>query len=278
MKYLKQLFKSPVLCLGLVCSGLPAAAMADAWNRKTEVVFSRPVEIPGVHLAGWGVLPAGTYVFKVMDSQANRHIVQIFSQDEKTIYATILAVPNERLRATGQTVMTFRERAAGQPEALRAWFYPGRTSGEEFVYPKTQAMSLAKTANTPVLFTPVEMPVEVAEPAKLVEDRVIADLQRAPVKALQPTGEEVELAQVVTLPAPQAAQDASRTQLAQATAPIPAPPAPASAPVVESQPVPAAPAPMLPETDSRLPSIAMIGFLVVGSALAVRSVRKRMYR
>lgn len=289
MKYLKQLFKSPVLCLGLVCSGLPGAATADAWNRKTEVVFSRPVEIPGVHLAGWGVLPAGTYVFKVMDSQANRHIVQIFSQDEKTIYATILAVPNERLQATGQTVITFRERAAGQPEALRAWFYPGRTSGEEFVYPKTQAMTLAKAANTPVLFTPAEMPVEVAEAAKLVEDRVIADLQRAPVKALQPTGEEVELAQVVTLPAPQAAQDASRSQLAQASAttseaapaavPASAPvPAPAPTPTVESQPAPAAPAPMLPETDSRLPSIAMIGFLVVGSALALRSVRKHIYR
>src|ERR1051326_8202586 len=120
---------------------------ADAWNRKTVVTFSAPVQIPGVRLDGWGVLPAGTYVFKILDSQSNRHIVQIFSEDELAVYATILAIPNYRLKATNKTVMTFRERAAGQPEALRAWFYPGRNWGEEFVYPKSKAMELAKSAN-----------------------------------------------------------------------------------------------------------------------------------
>ena len=58
------------------------AAKADEWNRKTTMTFSGPVEIPGVHLKGWGVLPAGTYVFKILDSQSDRHIVQIFSADE----------------------------------------------------------------------------------------------------------------------------------------------------------------------------------------------------
>ena len=52
-------------------------ARADDWNRKTVVTFSGPVEIPGVHLQGWGVLPAGSYVFKILDSQSDRHIVQI---------------------------------------------------------------------------------------------------------------------------------------------------------------------------------------------------------
>jgi len=131
------------------------AARADEWNRKTVVTFSGPVEIPGVHLAGWGVLPAVTYVFKILDSLSDRHIVQIFSKDELTIYATILAIPNYRLKATDKTVMTFRERPAGEPEALRAWFYPGKNWGEEFVYPKAMAIALAKAAKTPVLFTPV---------------------------------------------------------------------------------------------------------------------------
>src|ERR1039458_1854411 len=66
------------------------AAKADEWNRKTKITFSGPVEIPGVHLQGFAVLPAGTYVFKMLDSQSDRHIVQIFSADEKTVYATIL--------------------------------------------------------------------------------------------------------------------------------------------------------------------------------------------
>ncbi len=63
------------------------------------------------------MLPAGTYVFKILDSKSDRHIVQIFSQDELTVYATILAIPNYRLKATDKTVMTFRERPAGEPEA-----------------------------------------------------------------------------------------------------------------------------------------------------------------
>ena len=50
----------------------------------------------------------------------HRHIVQIFDKDETTIYATILAIPNYRLKATDQTVIKFSERPAGQPEALRA--------------------------------------------------------------------------------------------------------------------------------------------------------------
>ena len=82
-------------CLGLL--GLVAApeAKADEWNRKTVITFSGPVEIPGVHLAGWGVLPAGTYVFKILDSQSDRHIVQIFNKDETTIdFATLIWPPS----------------------------------------------------------------------------------------------------------------------------------------------------------------------------------------
>ena len=147
-----------------------------------------------------GRVAAGTYVFKILDSPTDRHIVQIFSQDETTVYATILAIPNYRLKATDKTVMTFRERPAGQPEALRAWFYPGKNWGEEFVYPKAKAMELAKSTNVPVLFTAAELPVEVAEPVKLADAPVVAELKRAPIMAAKPTGEEVQLAEVVTTP------------------------------------------------------------------------------
>jgi hypothetical protein len=176
-------------------------ASADAWNRKTVITFSEPVEIPGVHLTGWGVLPAGTYVFKILDSTSDRHIVQIFSKDELTVYATILAIPNYRLKVTDKTVMTFRERPAGQPEALRAWFYPGMNWGEEFVYSKSRATSLATTAKTTVLSTSAEIPVEVAEPIR-ADSPVIVELRRAPIAAIQSSGEEVQLAEAVTPPPP----------------------------------------------------------------------------
>src|SRR5207237_9831407 len=177
-------------CMTLIGAVLAPSVRADDWNRKTVITFSGPVEIPGVHLAGWGVLPAGAYVFKILDSQSDRHIVQIFSKDELTIYATILAIPNYRLKATDKTVMTFRERPAGEPEALRAWFSPGTNWGEEFVYPKAKAIVLAKATNTPVLFTPVEIALEVAEPVKLADEAVVVVLKREPITAIQRNGGE----------------------------------------------------------------------------------------
>jgi hypothetical protein len=232
--------------LALMGAVFSPAAKADDWNRKTTMTFSGPVEIPGVHLKGWAVLPAGTYVFKILDSQSDRHIVQIFSADEKTVYATILAIPNYRLKVTDKTVVTFRERPAGEPEALRAWFYPGRNWGEEFVYPKARAVELAKTTKTPVLFMEAEIPVEVAQPIVTANEPVVVQMKQAPIMAYQPTGEQVELAAVVTPP-----------------------------PAVELQPE-AAPAAVLPATSSPLPLMALFGLLALGGALSVSLLQKRL--
>jgi len=130
------------------------SAMADELNHETVVTISGPIEVPGV---GQHILPAGTYVFKLLASQSDRHIVQIFNQDKTHIFTTILAIPNFRLKATDKTVITFRERPAGEPEALRAWFYPGHEWGEQFVYAKPRAAQLAKETNEPVLATSVEL-------------------------------------------------------------------------------------------------------------------------
>lgn len=174
-----------IFCLSLVALGFPTGAQADEWNKKTTVTFSQPVEVPG---AGAQVLPAGTYVFKLVDSLSSRHIVRIFNQDETHIYTTILAIPNYRLRTTDKTVMTFRERAAGQPEAIRAWFYPGDNFGQEFVYPKSRAVELARVTGQPVLAMPLESEMN------------LETLKQVPVEAVTPAGEVVPLAQVVEPP------------------------------------------------------------------------------
>jgi hypothetical protein len=256
MKLLKA--ATTVCCMAVMGAVLAPGARADEWNRKTTITFSGPVEIPGVHLTGWGVLPAGTYVFKILDSQSDRHIVQIFNQDETMIYATILAIPNYRLKATDKTVITFTERPAGEPEALRAWFYPGRNWGEEFVYPKAKAVALAKASNTPVLFTPVELPLEVSEPIKSADAPLVVELKRAPIMAIKPTGEELQLAEVVTPP--------------------PAETAVAAAPVAEA-PMAAAPQEAdraLPSTASSLPLMGLVGLLALGGFLALRAAEKRV--
>jgi len=200
------------------------------------------------------VLPAGTYVFKILDSLSDRHIVQIFNSDETTVYAMILAIPNYRLQATDKTVMTFRERSAGQPEALRAWFYPGRNWGEEFVYGKAKAIELAKATNLPVLFTPAEITLEIAAPIKSADEPVVVALKQAPIMAIKPTGEEVQIAEVVTPPPAQA-------EVAQAE--------------VTTTPAPEAER-MLPATASSFPMIALFGLLALGGALVLRRVEARI--
>jgi hypothetical protein len=218
-----------IFCLSLVALAFLPSAKADEWNRKTTVTFSGPVEVPGV---GAQVLPAGTYVFKIVDSAADRHIVQIFNQAEDHVYTTILAIPNYRLQPTDKTVMTFKERAEGQPEAIRAWFYPGHQWGEEFVYPKSRAVELAKLTNEPVL----EMTVEPAANVAPVEA-----LKELPVKAVNPSGEEVAVAEVVEPP-------------------------PA---------LTATPPKTLPQTASQLPLLGLIGLLSLGAGFTVLLVMKR---
>ena len=224
-----------VFSLALMGVVFSPAAKADEWNRKTVMTFSGPVEIPGVHLKGWAVLPAGTYVFKILDSQSDRHIVQIFNQDETHVFTTILAIPNYRLKATDKTVMTFREAPAGQPQSLKAWFYPGREWGEHFVYERPRAIELAKQNNEAVLSTPVVLtgaPVEV--------------LKSAPVEAVSPSGDTVETAQVVQAP-------------------------PVAAAAVSSKPVLVA---SLPKTASHLPLIGLIGLLALGAGFSLFGISK----
>jgi len=244
-----------IFCLALTGAIVAPSAQADEWNKKTVMTFSDPVEIPGVHLKGWAVLPAGTYVFRLLNSASDRHIVQILSQDELTVYATILAIPNYRLKATDKTVITFNEGIQGRPEAIRAWFYPGANWGEEFVYPKAKAIELAKATNTPVIFTAVEIPLEVATPIKSVDEPVVALLRRAPLMAIRPTGEQVEVAQVVTPPPPE--------KLAAAAS-------------VDQVPAPAElPARRLPATASSLPMVGLFGVLALAGALAIRFAKNR---
>lgn len=232
-----------ILCLTLVVLAIPSGVNADTWNKKTIVTFSQPVEIPGV---GAQILPAGTYVFKLLDSASDRNIVQIFNQKQTHVYATILAIPNYRLRATDKTVMTFRERAAGSPEAIRAWFYPGNSWGQEFVYPKKRAIELAKITNEPVLAMPAELATNITTPAKAVDEPPVVALKGATVTAVKPTGEEVAVAEVVERP-----------------------------PVETAAVVAPERTKRLPKTASLLPLLELMGLLSLGAGITLSAIRKR---
>src|ERR1700735_1688646 len=181
--------------VGLLGVALSSSARADEWNKKTVLTVSEPIQVPNQ------VLPAGTYVIKLLDSPSDRHIVQIFNKDENHLFTTILAIPNYRIQPTGKTVFTFWETPPGQPKALRAWFYPGDNFGQEFAYPKSAAVQIAAVAHQPVPTTEATQP---------------AELPQAEITQTQPEPQQ-EVAQNTPPPAPQEAAPAPEP------APAPAP-------------------------------------------------------
>jgi len=116
------------LCTALFFAAIAPGARADQWDRKTIVTFSDSVEVPGQ------VLPAGTYIFKLADTIGDRHIVQIWNADETQILATTITIPSMHLEPHDRSIFQLEERAGDSPMALKVWFYPGDSTGREFVY------------------------------------------------------------------------------------------------------------------------------------------------
>ncbi len=172
-----------MFAVALLAFTFAVTARADTgFNKRTVVTFNQPVEIPGQ------VLPAGTYTIELYESFGNRHIVRVFNADRSQLIATVLAIPNLRLTPTENNVMTFAERPGNSPDALKAWFYPGDNSGQEFVYPKARAIELAQTEHETI-------------PAIETEPATIAELKSEPIVAETPEKTEVPITEVIPLPA-----------------------------------------------------------------------------
>ena len=135
-------------CLILACVVVLPAAQASTSDQATKFVFSGPVEIPGC------ILPAGTYWFVLQPNDSDRHIVQVFSQDWSKVYATVLAVPTYRQEPKGETELKFAERPRQKPEALLKWYYPGLTTGHEFLYSQKHEREFAREVKREVLAEP----------------------------------------------------------------------------------------------------------------------------
>ena len=124
------------------------SAHADMRDQATQITFSQPVQIPGQ------VLPAGTYWFLLANISEQQDVVQIYNSDRSKLYATLDTASIERQDATGHTVVKLAEQESSKPDALVAWFYPGETSGHEFLYSKGQEKQLAQDSQQTVVATP----------------------------------------------------------------------------------------------------------------------------
>jgi hypothetical protein len=159
------------------------AAFADDWDKATRITVNQSFEIPGM------ILPAGTYVMKIVDLAAERHVVRFTSEDGLTIYATLIGIPSFRLHTTEKTALTFYEAETNGPPPLHAWFYPGRQYGIEFAYPERRATRIAAVSEEPVVAFRdwEEIPAETPSVKELLEE---------PLVTVEPTGEEGEVAAV----------------------------------------------------------------------------------
>jgi hypothetical protein len=133
------------LILGLVIASIAftltftVLGHADEFDQSTTFTFSAPIQIPGNK-----VLPAGTYLFKLADSDFDQNIVQVFNSEGTRLYATVLTDPTDRQEPTGHTKVTLAEQGLGKPDALLTWFYPGRLTGHEFLYSTHEEEQLAQ--------------------------------------------------------------------------------------------------------------------------------------
>jgi hypothetical protein len=106
---------------------VPNAKSMDL-EQTAKVTINGPIEVPG------SVLGAGTYVFKVDETNTGQEMVQIFDQDQRHLYANTLVLPVYREKVSGDPAFQFEERAADAPPALHSWFFAGDDRGVEFLY------------------------------------------------------------------------------------------------------------------------------------------------
>ena len=241
-----------LLCFAFLCPMFVPSAHADMWNKKTILTFSGPVKVSNT------TLPAGTYVFKLADSAGNRHIVQIFNQDENHLYATVLAMSAFRLQPADHTVIKFAETSASGETAsgtlpadglpIKQWFYPGDTYGQEFPI-RPAALTSTAVAETSQSAAEEPTPAPAAEPASTANNEPeqpaeMAEAQPAPTPEPQTQAQPQQ-------PAPQAEQAPDNS--------------------AEQSPTPSS----LPKTASPIPLIGLIGLLSLAMAGGLELVVRR---
>jgi hypothetical protein len=259
-----------VCAVGFLSALVPGTATAqdNNWNQRTYFTFSAPVELPGK------TLPAGTYLFKIVDSPSNRHVVQVFDKDEKMIHATILAIPAQRLEPSDEPEVRFMEVAANQPPAIRTWWFPGRTIGHEFIYPKEQAMRLARGSSSSVL--------TVATDSTATETMREAELNRATAAGEMTASTTTTTTEVSGTAFPGRATAETEVAVTTQQAPTTVP----QSTTITQREVATAPAPPmstesvtttrteLPRTATFLPLVGLVGLGSLAAATVLRSRRK----
>ena len=243
--YLKRMMTAT--CAAAILTAMSVTpAHAQTMDSRTEFTFNQPVEMPGV------TLPPGTYIFRFADSSSSRSVMQVQAKDASNKqYGFFLTISAQRPRASNDAELRFLETPAGQPAAVKTWWYPGNTSGREFIYPKSQARRLAQATNQTVLTTRAE---------SMTNDQ----MKSADLAYVSPSGQETPLT------------DEQLVAVAANTPPVGAAPAQSSdtaasrAPVQERTTASASTRTRLPKTSTAFPLVGLAGLLSLLGAATLR--------
>ena len=105
-----------------------AGAMVNA-KKTTYFTFSKSVQLPGV------ALPAGTYIFEVVNPFTGSDVVSVLSRDRSKLYLLRITNRIDRPRTGAlKPVVLLGEGPSGNPPPIKAWFPDGETSGRAFIY------------------------------------------------------------------------------------------------------------------------------------------------
>jgi hypothetical protein len=119
---------APVCVGALLCASFAPGVKADDWNwtKRTTFTTNEPMQISDV------VLPAGSYVFQLANSDVERTLVEIFNADGTHLIAFVQAIPAYRAVSTNDTRLVTDEGRRNGPPVITEWFYPGEQDGLEF--------------------------------------------------------------------------------------------------------------------------------------------------
>jgi LPXTG-motif cell wall-anchored protein len=265
---LRKTLLSTYLFTVLMCGATGVAiAQNDSPYKDAYFTFSQPVTLPNL------TLPPGKYLFRVTGE--GRSIVQIYAGDRSKLLGTVMSVHAARSDQPEKAEIRLIESSANAPVAVGTWWYPGQRQGWEFVYPRSQAVTLAKDAKQPILTTAKDVSGEDMKSAELVRlsasgEQPYSGSKAAPV-TIAGTAQVGDVAaadqNANRVAAAMSGQASAQTPASQARTPAPAPAATQSARAEPARTT-------LPQTASRTPFIVLMGLVALAAAAALRHYRR----
>jgi hypothetical protein len=118
---------SGVVLLGVLATST-TGAIPNA-RRTTNFTFKASVALPGV------TLPAGSYVFEVMNPDTSADLVRVMNRERNRTY-TMQFTRRVQRPASGdlKAIVALGESPAGTPQPIKTWFPDNETTGREFIY------------------------------------------------------------------------------------------------------------------------------------------------